>query len=87
MKTLTSAGDLVALRNRIALVNPADTRLWGSMNAHQMICHLADALRCPLGERNGGTASIHSTPTPDLQMAGTSLPQEMASRCSHHAGD
>jgi hypothetical protein len=51
MKTLSSAGDLASIRNRIALVSPADTRLWGAMSAHQMICHLTDAFGCPLGER------------------------------------
>jgi hypothetical protein len=51
MKTLSSTGDLQSIRNRIALVSPRDTRLWGSMSARQMICHLTDAFCCPLGER------------------------------------
>ena len=51
MKTLSSAGDLAGIRNRIALVSPTDARLWGAMSAHQMICHLRDAFACPLGER------------------------------------
>ncbi len=40
MKTLSSAGDLASIRNRIALLSPADTRLWGSMSAHQAVCHV-----------------------------------------------
>jgi hypothetical protein len=51
MKTLSSAGDLQSIRSRIALVSPTDARLWGSMSAHQMLCHLTDAFCCPLGER------------------------------------
>jgi hypothetical protein len=51
MKTLSSGGDLQNIRNRIALVSPTDSRLWGSMNAHRMLCHLTDAFCCPLGER------------------------------------
>jgi hypothetical protein len=62
MKTLSSAGDLAALRNRIALVDPADARLWGSMSAHQMICHLRDAFECPLGERP--VAAFKALPIP-----------------------
>jgi hypothetical protein len=50
-KTLSSAFDLAAIRSRIALVSPTDSRLWGSMSAHQMLCHLTDAFACPLGER------------------------------------
>lgn len=51
MKTLSSAGDLANLRERIALASPMDAGLWGSMSALQMICHLNDAFECPLGER------------------------------------
>jgi len=51
MKTLSSSDDLTALRERIALISPTDTRLWGSMSVHQMICHLTDSFGCPLGVR------------------------------------
>ena len=51
MKTLASTEDLDAIRRRIQLLSPTDQRLWGSMSVHQMICHLTDAFRCPLGER------------------------------------
>ena len=51
MKTLSSGGELASIRNRIALVDPTDSPLWGSMSAPQMLCHLRDAFRCPLGER------------------------------------
>jgi hypothetical protein len=56
MKTLSSPGDLASIRNRIAVLSPTDTRLWGSMSAHQAVCHLTDAFRCPLGELPPRTA-------------------------------
>ena len=40
MKTLSSADDLAAIRNRISLIRPTGARLWGSMSAHQVICHV-----------------------------------------------
>ena len=40
MKTLSSADDLAAIRNRISLIRPTDARLWGSMSVHQVICHV-----------------------------------------------
>jgi hypothetical protein len=50
MKTLSSAIDLASIQSRIALLSPADTRLWGSMSVCQMLRHLTDAFACPLGE-------------------------------------
>ena len=64
MKTLSSAGDLASIRNRIALLSPADTRLWGSMSAHQAVCHLTDAFCCPLGERAGTRLRAWPIPIP-----------------------
>ena len=62
MKTLSSAEDLANIRYRIALLGPTDTRLWGSMSAHQAVCHLTDAFCCPLGERV--PAPIKASPIP-----------------------
>jgi hypothetical protein len=64
VKTLSSPGDLADIRNRIALLSPADTRLWGSMSAHQAICHLTDAFRCPLGERVPPPTKASPIPVP-----------------------
>lgn len=64
MKTLSSAGDLAAIRDRIALVSPTDARLWGAMSAHQMVCHLNDAFCCPLGERLATPVKALPIPTP-----------------------
>lgn len=51
MKTRSSSRDLASIRNRLTLLSPTDARLWGSMSAHQAVCHLTDAFCCPLGER------------------------------------
>ena len=64
MKTLSSAGDLASIRNRIALLSPTDTRLWGSMSAHQAVCHLTDAFCCPLGERAATPVKAWPIPIP-----------------------
>jgi hypothetical protein len=64
MKTLSSAGDLASIRNRIALLSPTDTRLWGSMSAHQAVCHLTDAFCCPLGERPAAPLKASPIPVP-----------------------
>jgi hypothetical protein len=64
MKTLSSAGDLANIRNRIALLSLTDTRLWGSMSAHQAVCHLTDAFCCPLGERAATPVSAWPIPIP-----------------------
>jgi hypothetical protein len=62
MKTLSSADDLASIRARIPLVGPTDQPLWGSMSAHQMMCHLADAFAYPLGERT--VAPFKALPIP-----------------------
>ncbi len=39
-----------AVRGRLARLTPDATPLWGRMHAAQMLCHLVDAFRLPLGE-------------------------------------
>jgi hypothetical protein len=51
MKTLASQADQREIRERLSRVTPDAPRLWGRMNAHQMICHLADSFRGVLGDR------------------------------------
>jgi len=42
---------------RIGGVCASDKAAWGKMSVHQMICHLADAYRVPLGERTASPAT------------------------------
>ena len=76
MNTLSSAGDLVSVRKRIALVSPADTRLWGSMSAHQMLCHLTDAFACSLGERTVVPFRASSIPVPVFKWLALRFPMK-----------
>lgn len=62
MKTLASAGDLAEVRGRLAAVTAGDTRRWGAMTAHQMVCHLRDSFELPLGERTA--AALKGPPIP-----------------------
>ena len=51
MRTLATAADRESILQRIASLTQSDGRLWGKMSAHQMVCHLCDAYRLPLGEK------------------------------------
>lgn len=51
MKTLLSDCDRREVLDRLAIVRSVSRPRWGTMSAHQMICHLSDALRSALGEK------------------------------------
>ena len=51
MKTLLSTADRNEVLDRLTGVRPESQRRWGSMSAHQMICHLSDSFRAALGEK------------------------------------
>jgi Protein of unknown function (DUF1569) len=51
MKTLASARDKAEIVQRLALINPTSRRRWGTMTVGQMLCHLSDAYRVALGDR------------------------------------
>jgi hypothetical protein len=51
MKTLLNARDRSEVLERLTHVRCEAERRWGTMSAHQMICHLSDALRAALGEK------------------------------------
>ena len=57
MKTLANPNDKIEILNRLRRVGPANRRRWGEMTAHEMICHLSDAFRSCLGEREVRPAS------------------------------
>jgi Protein of unknown function (DUF1569) len=50
MKTLARDSDKVELHRRLREVRPDSVARWGRMTAHQMVCHLADALRLGTGD-------------------------------------
>ena len=56
MKTLTNPIDKLELLRRLRGIGPSSHRRWGKMTAPEMICHLSDALRVGLGERQAKPA-------------------------------
>jgi hypothetical protein len=57
MRTLSSVTDRQEILNRLDSVRPESQRRWGGMSAHEMICHLGDAFRAALGEKQLSPAS------------------------------
>jgi hypothetical protein len=51
MKTLARSGDFQSILLRLERLSADDTARWGKMNSHQMVCHLCDSMRVPLGEK------------------------------------
>jgi Protein of unknown function (DUF1569) len=51
MKTLARDTDKAEIVRRLRTLRPDSTRRWGRMSVHQMVCHLADALRMASGEK------------------------------------
>jgi len=61
MKTLSNAPEKAEILRRLQSIQRDSQRRWGSMSAHQMICHLNDGFRLYMGER---TAAPANTPLP-----------------------
>jgi len=76
MKTLSSPGDLVTIRNRIALLGPTDTHLWGSMSVQQMVCHVSDSFTFPLSHHPVAPIRITRLPVPILKWFALCVPMK-----------
>ena len=50
MKTLARQHDKEEVLRRLSALRPDSARRWGRMSAHQMVCHLSDALRMCTGQ-------------------------------------
>ena len=57
MTTLGNFAGQCDIGSRIGRVSVHDKAVWGRMSVHQMICHLADSYRVPLGERKASPAT------------------------------
>jgi len=57
MKTLANPDDKKMLLERLARLRADSPRAWGKMSAPQMVCHLCDATRLALGERQATSVS------------------------------
>jgi Protein of unknown function (DUF1569) len=64
MKSLEQPEVKAELQRRIALLEPGSSRRWGSMTAHQAVCHLTDSFKAVVGERN-----MTVRPMPALQQS------------------
>jgi hypothetical protein len=51
MGTLATGGAADALIRRLERLEPLSRRRWGSLSAHEMLCHLSDSFRATMGER------------------------------------
>lgn len=63
MKSLARPEDATELVERLRQLHPASRARWGRMSAHQMVCHVADALRLALGTKAASPAGgiLHRT--------------------------
>lgn len=51
MRTLAHRRDQAEILRRLRSVRPDSAPHWGRMSAHQMVCHLADAIRMETGQK------------------------------------
>ena len=51
MKTLSDPTSKLEILARLAHIGPETPRLWGKMNASQMICHVSDAFLGVMGDK------------------------------------
>jgi hypothetical protein len=56
MPTLDSPGVLDTFERRLEALTPDTARRWGTLTAHEMICHLSDSFRGMLGDRSTSAA-------------------------------
>jgi len=63
MKTLARPRDRAEILHRLGTVRPENPRRWGRMSAHQMVCHVSDALRMGTGHKavSEATSLFHRT--------------------------
>jgi hypothetical protein len=70
MKTLLHRADKEEILRRLDTIQPTSQRRWGSMSAHNMICHLSDGFRMYMGERPAKPAPV---PAPRLLLKWVAL--------------
>jgi hypothetical protein len=56
-KTLQNLSERQAIALRLAELSPEDKARWGSMSVHQMVCHLDDSYKVPLGQKTASPAT------------------------------
>lgn len=63
MKSFSHEADVKEIITRLRRLRPDSRRRWGRMTPHQMLCHLCDSFRLPLGEKAAGPTGtvLHRT--------------------------
>jgi Protein of unknown function (DUF1569) len=62
MKSLADPVCRREIEGRLARLTPTDRAQWGKMSVHQMICHLGEAYRCALGQKQTSPAPFFVPP-------------------------
>jgi hypothetical protein len=57
MKSLSEPDVKRSVLERIGRLHPGRKARWGRMSAHQMLCHLTDSYRVPMGEKDASSAT------------------------------
>jgi len=57
MKNLADPAVQASILERIRALRPGSKARWGRMSAHQMMCHLVDSYRVPMGEKSASAAT------------------------------
>jgi hypothetical protein len=73
MKSLAHPVCQREIATRIAQLTPADRRQWGKMSVHQMICHVTEAYRIPLGDKQARPRTL-PIPRAILKFAALRIP-------------
>lgn len=74
MRTLAASRDAQLIVDRLERLRPGDLARWGSMHAHQMLRHLADSMRVPLGEVRVSEAEVPQLQRVALKWAALYVP-------------
>jgi hypothetical protein len=63
VRTFARPVDHADILRRLSTLTPASPRLWGRMDVHQAVCHMADAFRMAAGELPVATSGrlLHRT--------------------------
>jgi hypothetical protein len=62
-RSLRDPANVDELTRRLALLQPASPRQWGTLTPHEMLCHLGDSFAAVLGERAAAASDTWLTRT------------------------
>ena len=74
MRTLAAREDARSIQLRLDALTLEDGARWGRMNVHQMVCHICDSMRVPLGEKTVSDADMSPQQRAIMKWAALYLP-------------